>query len=582
MSAEGSDPTKKRRDGKTGPRGSKPGPGRAPARPEKSPGRAPARPEKSPGDRRPQGEQPAPKVRKVGTHGHTTTEPPAPRRPHRRDRPATAPAAPGRPAGPPGKPARSDHAGKPARSDHAGKPARSDHAGKPARSDHAGGAARGDHAGKPAREHAGKPARDERGARPTPNEHAGKPARSDHAGKPARSDHAGKPARDERGARPAQAATSARPAESKGAGQRHPGGPAAPASEPKEPGKRHLGGPGGHKDAKTTKPVAPKAPPARVEVEEPKAPEKPSIPVKRAGYAAMVGRSNMGKSTLMNALLGEALAIVSPIPQTTRNRVLGVVRSGDAQIGLLDTPGLHKPKTRLGQMMNATARHAVDEADVVLFVTAPPSDPTGKALRVSAGDRTLLADIGKGKPTILVINKVDLIKPRSDVLPLIEEFSKIRDFVSIIPISARREDGLDRLLAEIAPYLPEREALWPDDELTDQPVRFFVGEFVREEILRMAREELPYVVAVTVDSYDESGRVPRIFASIHVEREGQKPIVIGHGGTMLRDIGTAARARVEDLLGQQVHLELHVRVTPGWSNDPKVLREFGYDEAKAP
>lgn len=312
----------------------------------------------------------------------------------------------------------------------------------------------------------------------------------------------------------------------------------------------------------------------------PKGPQhsEETLPVRRAGTVALVGRSNVGKSTLMNALLGEALAIVSPIPQTTRNRVLGVVRHEDTQIGLLDTPGLHKPVSRLGKLMNAAARSAVDDADVVLFVTCGTARGGSAPLRVEAGDRTLLADIGKGKPTILVLNKVDLIKPRSRMLGFIEEISKLRDFAAVVPISARREDGLERLLSEVAPLLPSGPALWSEDDLTDKPVRFFVSEFVREEIIHIAREELPYVVAVTVDSFDESSRIPRVFATIHVEREGQKPIIIGQGGTRLRDIGIAARERAEALLGHRIHLELFVRVTPDWTENARLLSEFGYDE----
>jgi GTPase len=310
----------------------------------------------------------------------------------------------------------------------------------------------------------------------------------------------------------------------------------------------------------------------------PPTPEPPAPPpIKRAGLVAMVGRSNVGKSTLMNALLGEALAVVSSTPQTTRHRVLGVIRHDDAQIGLLDTPGLHRPQNRLGQLMNAAARGAVEDADVVLFVTAPSrEDRSG----VSPGDRTLLADIGLGKPTILVVNKVDVIKPKEALLPMMQELSALRDFAAVVPISALRKDGLEILLREIAPRLPEGPAAWPEEDLTDRPVRFFVGEFVREEILQIARQEVPYGVTVTVESYVETTKMPRIAATIHVERETHRPILLGKGGTRLRDIGTAARSRVEGLLGHRVHLELFVRVTPGWAENPQLLREFGYDEGK--
>ncbi|RYE92560.1 MAG: GTPase Era [Myxococcales bacterium] len=262
----------------------------------------------------------------------------------------------------------------------------------------------------------------------------------------------------------------------------------------------------------------------------------PLPPVRRSGLVAMVGRSNVGKSTLMNSLLGEA------------------------QLGLLDTPGLHRPQNRLGQLMNAAARGAVDDADVVLFVTA--LQHKGDTFSVSPGDRTLLADLGADKPTILVLNKVDQVKPRSAMLPLLQELSALRDFAAIVPLSALRKDGLGILLDEVAPRLPEREALWPDDDLTDRPVRFFVAEFVRAEILHVARQEVPYGVTVVVDSYVETAKMPRISATIHVDRDTHRPILLGRGGERLRDIGIAARARVEALLGHRIHLELFIRVTP--------------------
>lgn len=307
-------------------------------------------------------------------------------------------------------------------------------------------------------------------------------------------------------------------------------------------------------------------------------PEPP--PIQRAGLVAMVGRSNVGKSTLMNALLGEALAIVSPTPQTTRHRILGVVRHEDSQIGLLDTPGLHRPQNRLGKLMNAAARGAVEEADVVLFVTAPLRK--GNEFHISPGDRTLLADIGKDKPTLLVLNKIDQVRPKQALLPLLSELSGLREFAAAVPISARAEDGLGLLLSEIAPRLPRRGALWPDDDLTDRPARFFVAEFVREEILLLTRQEVPYGVTVVVDSYVETEKMARIQATIHVDRESHKPILIGKGGSRLRDIGTAARERAQQLMGQKVHLELFVRVTEGWAENPERLRDFGYDEGKNP
>ena len=301
--------------------------------------------------------------------------------------------------------------------------------------------------------------------------------------------------------------------------------------------------------------------------------------MRRAGTVALVGRSNVGKSTLLNALLGESISIVSSKPQTTRESILGIVRHGDAQIGILDTPGLHKPQTRLGKKMNAAARTAVGGADVVLFVVDATASGGGEGdLTVNEGDKTLLADIGKGKPTLLVVNKVDLIKPRSRLLPLLTAFSLLREFDAYIPLSARRRDGLPRLLDEVASRLPEGDARYADDELTDKPARFFAAEFVRERILQATRDELPYVIAVSIDSFEDGPRGTRIGATIHVEREGQKAILIGKGGTKLRDIGIAARERIGRFLDRTVHLSLFVRVTAGWSDDPRALAELGYTE----
>ena len=277
----------------------------------------------------------------------------------------------------------------------------------------------------------------------------------------------------------------------------------------------------------------------------------------------------------MNALLGEALAITSPIAQTTRHRILGVLRHADAQIGLLDTPGLHKPKTQLGKRMNEEARTAAADADVVLFVT-DPDERKGAELAPHPGDVVLLRDIGVGESTILVVNKIDRVKPRARLFPLLEGFAKLREFAAVVPIAAAKGDGLARLLGEVAKLLPEGEPLFDDDELTDRPMRFFLAEFIRGEILRVARAELPYAVAVTVEAFDESRKIPRVHATIHVDRDGQKPIVLGAGGARIRDVGTAARARFERLYGRQIHLELFVRVTPGWADDPRLLDELGY------
>jgi GTPase len=355
----------------------------------------------------------------------------------------------------------------------------------------------------------------------------------------------------------------------------------------------------------------------------------------RSAKVALIGRPNVGKSTILNAALEQPLAIVSPTPQTTRDALLGVVHHGRAEIALLDTPGLHRPRTELGRMMNRTAREAAREADIVVFVTdvpeekpqdrpakpkakaappapaprsrgpqadraaadraagargKPPLSPSAlgrlrqaaaaaeKPLTPHAGDLALLADVGADLPTILVVNKIDRMKDKGRLLPLLEALAKVRPFVAVVPISARRSDGVLRVLDEVAKLCPEGPWRYAEDELTDRPVRFFAGEYVREQILRATADEVPHSAAVTIDEFVEPsgpGAV-RIGASIHVERPGQKRIMIGSGGEMLKRIGTKARLRIEELTGRKVHLALWVRVTPGWRESTEQLEELGY------
>jgi GTP-binding protein Era len=287
----------------------------------------------------------------------------------------------------------------------------------------------------------------------------------------------------------------------------------------------------------------------------------------------LVGRPNVGKSTLLNAAVGQALAIVSPVPQTTRNRILGVVHRPGVEIALLDTPGIHKPRSRLGRALNRTARATARGADAIIYVTAP-----GPGCAVHPGDRTLLSDIGAGVPTLLVVNQIDRVEDKTRLLPLLAELGQLRDFAAVVPISAAQGDGVERVLEETKKLLPVASGRFDTDALTDRPLRFFVSELVRESILGATREEIPHAVAVEVEVFDEREDSVGIEATIHVERQGQKAIVIGRHGDKLKAIGTAARVQVEKLLDKRVHLALWVRVTPGWTNSDNRLAELGYGD----
>jgi GTP-binding protein Era len=305
--------------------------------------------------------------------------------------------------------------------------------------------------------------------------------------------------------------------------------------------------------------------------------EKTPTEPHRSGTVAIVGRPNVGKSTLLNAALGQALAIVSPLPQTTRNRILGVVHRHEAELLLLDTPGLHRPRSRLGRALNQAARDATHEADVVAYVTEAGPAAGNRPIRVHPGDRTLLADVGAGTPTILVVNKIDQVRDKGALLPLLEELGRLRDFAAVIPVSALKDDGVDRILDEAAKLLPPGPPRFEPDELTDRPTKFFAAEFVREQILRSTREEVPHAAAVAIERYETIRNVVHIDATIHVERDGQKRILVGRKGEMLKSIGTLARGRIEELVGQRVQLALWVRVTPNWTESNQLLHELGYE-----
>lgn len=293
----------------------------------------------------------------------------------------------------------------------------------------------------------------------------------------------------------------------------------------------------------------------------------------RSGYVALIGRPNAGKSTLLNHLVGEKIAAVSNKPQTTRHRIQGIVTLEEGQIVFVDTPGVHKPGYLLNRRMMTAVHDAILSVDLIVLMR-DASVSTGN------GDKFVL-DLVKqsGKKAILVLNKIDKVKDKTALLPLIEEYSKEYEFAEIIPVSARKGEAVEILLKEIVKHLPEGEPIFGEDEMTDQPVRVLVSEMVREKILETTGEEIPYVTAVVTEMFDESNpNLPKIYCAIYVERPSQKKIIIGKGGARIRDIGTKARIDIENLLGKQVFLKLFVKVVEDWRNREHKLDEIGIRE----
>lgn len=291
----------------------------------------------------------------------------------------------------------------------------------------------------------------------------------------------------------------------------------------------------------------------------------------RSGVIALVGRPNVGKSTLINRLVGEKVAIVSPVPQTTRTRVVGILHQPDAELIFIDTPGIHKPRHLLNDAMIRAARGALDDADVIAVLI----DAT-EGWR--PGDRAVIEFVGARKvPIVLVINKVDRVK-KPALLPLIDECRKVRDFAEIVPISALSDDTFDPLVRVFVQRLPHAEAHYPKDEYTDQAVRTLAAEWIREAILQRTREEVPHAVAVRIEEFveDPDAKLVRIRAQVLVEKASQKAIVIGAGGSMMKQIGEQARLELERLLGCRVYLALWVTVEPQWRQDARQLGELGY------
>ncbi len=284
----------------------------------------------------------------------------------------------------------------------------------------------------------------------------------------------------------------------------------------------------------------------------------------RSGFVTIVGRPNAGKSTLLNTLVGEKIAIVTYKPQTTRNRIQGIVNvppekgRPKAQVVLIDTPGVHKASSRLDRQMMQELREALEGCDLILHIV--------DAARHFGAEEQFAIDLVKKAqtPAILLLNKIDAVQPKDRLLPMIDEWRARYDYREIIPISALKKKGLDELLDAIVRNLNDGPAYFPADQVTDQPLRFMAAEIVREHVLLSTGEEVPYAATVVIERYEEGARLDRIAAVIYVERDGQKAIVIGRGGAMLKKIGTAARLEIERMVGKKVFLELFVKVRPGW------------------
>lgn len=295
-----------------------------------------------------------------------------------------------------------------------------------------------------------------------------------------------------------------------------------------------------------------------------------------SGFVCILGRPNAGKSTLLNALVGERLAIISPKPQTTRNRILGVVnipkqgKRGGAQIILVDTPGVHRPDSSLGRKMMVEVREALEGCDLILLIVDVTKrlSPEGEfALRMAKETST---------PVFLLLNKVDLLRDKKALLPVIEDYCKRHDFAEVIPLSALKKDGLDLLLEKLVEALPAGPPYFPEDQVTDQPMRFMAAEMIREQVLLATKEEVPHATTVVVDQFEEGPRLTRVAATIYCERDGQKAILVGKGGQMLKKIGTAARHNIERMSGTKVFLELFVKVQPGWRDSRSFVDELDW------
>lgn len=291
----------------------------------------------------------------------------------------------------------------------------------------------------------------------------------------------------------------------------------------------------------------------------------------KSGFVTLIGRPNVGKSTLMNRLIGQKIAITSNKPQTTRGRIRTVLTLEEGQIVFLDTPGIHKSRNKLGEYMVNVAEHTLEEADVILWLVEPTT-------YIGAGERHIIEELKKVKtPVILVINKTDTVK-KDEILLFIDTYRRELDFEEIVPVSALKGYHTDELVKCIFKYLPEGEAFFDEDTITDQPMRQIAAELIREKALRLLEEEIPHGIAVSIESMKEIGKICHIEATIVCEKESHKGIIIGKGGLMLKKIGSSARREIEGLLEMQVNLRLWVKVKKDWRDSDYLLKNFGYNQ----
>ncbi|HJV44629.1 MAG TPA: GTPase Era [Bacillota bacterium] len=293
----------------------------------------------------------------------------------------------------------------------------------------------------------------------------------------------------------------------------------------------------------------------------------------KSGFVAIIGRPNVGKSTLMNKIVGQKIAIMSNKPQTTRNKIRAVYTSQRGQIIFLDTPGVHKPQSKLGHYMNSIVENSLKEVDIILFIV----DASEK---LGAGDRFIIEKLGATKqPVFLIINKIDKVHPE-ELLPFIDEYRSLYPFKEIIPVSALAGNNVNTLLEQMLQLLPDGPKYYPENQVTDSPERFIIAELIREKVLHLTREEIPHSIAVVVEhmAKREDSEAVYIYVGIYAEKESQKGILVGKQGSMLKEIGKRARADIERLLGTRIFLELRVKVKKDWRNQENLFRDFGFNE----